>query len=551
MLAPDKTIYLAIRETLATVLQVTNLPTSTTTTVTQTRGTPPGLTETDSSTTVRTSPTFVGNTPSTVLFFIALAVGVFIALLFIFFTIRYFVRSKYGLHVYPLLRRHLIAGAAITSDRFHDTMTNEELQEHLNYIRDHHFIQTLFLERRFTGRRRRRRRGRYSRMKKLSEAEVEILFPKKTYTDWLNGGQERDHEKRDGVLQEEGNTDSGNLNIINEEDSSDLHSQTTVSDRVASSSRDMDNDDSIELHELKNEATNSVSADAEDDLHFTSGSCAICLETIGDEDIVRGLICGHVFHAECLDPWLTKRRACCPMCKRDYFFKKEAAESTETQTSTTNNETNNNVNENSDIQNLNENTNNNNDNTNNVDTSIIDDDDDTSIDYDAIRSNPAFRALLQELVPISERVRHIMSDPSNDHLDLEVRARAVAKKTYGRYFKVLWWKLMGISKEDLFNWAALTIFQDWRRANNQTGNEAENEAENEAQTGSTAEGTADSNDGTNTNDSNSNNNGNNNDTHSDSLESPVENRDMEEVDLGERDSPELSAARRDVVDNRV
>jgi hypothetical protein len=34
------------------------------------------------------------------------------------------------------------------------------------------------------------------------------------------------------------------------------------------------------------------------------------------------LTCGHAFHAVCLDPWLTSRRACCPLCKADYYTPK-------------------------------------------------------------------------------------------------------------------------------------------------------------------------------------------------------------------------------------
>ncbi|OAA55009.1 ring finger domain protein [Niveomyces insectorum RCEF 264] len=52
----------------------------------------------------------------------------------------------------------------------------------------------------------------------------------------------------------------------------------------------------------------------------TSGdTCAICIDTLEDDDDVRGLTCGHAFHAVCLDPWLTSRRACCPLCKADYY----------------------------------------------------------------------------------------------------------------------------------------------------------------------------------------------------------------------------------------
>lgn len=51
-------------------------------------------------------------------------------------------------------------------------------------------------------------------------------------------------------------------------------------------------------------------------------ACAICIENIDDDDEVRALTCGHAFHAGCLDPWLTSRRACCPLCKADYYIPK-------------------------------------------------------------------------------------------------------------------------------------------------------------------------------------------------------------------------------------
>ncbi|KAF3927449.1 hypothetical protein ABW21_db0208094 [Orbilia brochopaga] len=55
-------------------------------------------------------------------------------------------------------------------------------------------------------------------------------------------------------------------------------------------------------------------------------TCAICIDNLEDSDDVRGLTCGHAFHTACIDPWLTARRACCPLCKADYYVPKPRTE---------------------------------------------------------------------------------------------------------------------------------------------------------------------------------------------------------------------------------
>ncbi|PYH79393.1 hypothetical protein BO82DRAFT_366770 [Aspergillus uvarum CBS 121591] len=54
------------------------------------------------------------------------------------------------------------------------------------------------------------------------------------------------------------------------------------------------------------------------DMADSSRECVICMEEFHGPDYIRPLTCGHIFHVSCLDPWLTRRHACCPLCKTDY-----------------------------------------------------------------------------------------------------------------------------------------------------------------------------------------------------------------------------------------
>ncbi|KDN37805.1 hypothetical protein K437DRAFT_276454 [Tilletiaria anomala UBC 951] len=50
---------------------------------------------------------------------------------------------------------------------------------------------------------------------------------------------------------------------------------------------------------------------------FYSDECAICLSNFVENDRVRVLPCGHIFHRAEIDDWLILQKKICPVCKRD------------------------------------------------------------------------------------------------------------------------------------------------------------------------------------------------------------------------------------------
>merc|ERR1711881_550589 len=58
-------------------------------------------------------------------------------------------------------------------------------------------------------------------------------------------------------------------------------------------------------------------------------NCAICIEDYENGDNLRILPCNHAFHVDCVDPWLTRSRRTCPLCKSSVLSSED--EETESQ----------------------------------------------------------------------------------------------------------------------------------------------------------------------------------------------------------------------------
>ena len=53
------------------------------------------------------------------------------------------------------------------------------------------------------------------------------------------------------------------------------------------------------------------------DLQTDEKACSICLDEFEQNSTIRKITCGHLFHVECIDKWLTENSYKCPVCRSE------------------------------------------------------------------------------------------------------------------------------------------------------------------------------------------------------------------------------------------
>lgn len=98
----------------------------------------------------------------------------------------------------------------------------------------------------------------------------------------------------------------------------ELSTKIYHNDLEAAALTDEEHDDDLEAANGDTTTNDSIAANQQDTIlldHVNDDQvvCAICCFNVVDGDRVGNLVCNHLFHVDCLKPWLKKKNEC-PMC---------------------------------------------------------------------------------------------------------------------------------------------------------------------------------------------------------------------------------------------
>ncbi|KAB8275704.1 hypothetical protein BDV30DRAFT_58943 [Aspergillus minisclerotigenes] len=149
----------------------------------------------------------------------------------------------------------------------------------------------------------------------ISSGEVDKQFPLMKYSDWWAGRSRKESIAKETI---------GSLSSASEDPKNgpeDKEIAITVPESHVQKTNSAENAPDTQIDKTQERVRGSGNAcehDTDDAASETGCLCAICMDPFEGETYIRPLTCGHIFHSSCVDPWLTKRRASCPLCNKSF-----------------------------------------------------------------------------------------------------------------------------------------------------------------------------------------------------------------------------------------
>ncbi|KAE8380953.1 hypothetical protein BDV26DRAFT_110277 [Aspergillus bertholletiae] len=149
----------------------------------------------------------------------------------------------------------------------------------------------------------------------LSSNDVDNQFPQMKYRDWWACRRKESIAKE--TIASLGSASEDSRNGLDEKEIESAAPEGLIH-RTDSAAPDMR---TSKAQEHLCDSEHACEDDTDDEASNTSesgGLCAICMDSFEGDTDIRPLTCGHIFHPSCVDPWLTRRRASCPLCNKSF-----------------------------------------------------------------------------------------------------------------------------------------------------------------------------------------------------------------------------------------
>eukprot|EP00924_Labyrinthula_sp_SR-Ha-C_P004625 maker-scaffold_1-snap-gene-6.4-mRNA-1 protein AED:0.00 eAED:0.00 QI:140/1/1/1/1/1/2/159/576 len=92
-----------------------------------------------------------------------------------------------------------------------------------------------------------------------------------------------------------------------------------LSDTSKSSKNSQKSKDSLSDVETDSDSGSQAEESIQNQSIIDCDNCVICLSEFNLDDYATVLPCKHIYHKECIEPWLTNKSSLCPICKQSIF----------------------------------------------------------------------------------------------------------------------------------------------------------------------------------------------------------------------------------------